>query len=252
MGERMGRRDGLITLMLFSVLSIVAGLLYAYLLTYFGVIFVRNRTGTMLSLMLYAPSLVSLYLLFLGFEIYTSTIMNGSSLNSIGKLLRRYTLLYAPIVTGAAGIVSGLFARNPRGFELRAFIISVSYISLLHTFVLLFWFFVVVPFVPFVVHCSSSSAWRCFRKLLGRRKGLVLRWILALIVSGWLVALVRYSLVSMAPSLDTIVFYTRTGDWPVNNAFERNLPRLVDLVVVPIWGVVLAHVYVWLARRTGE
>jgi len=222
----------------------IAPLVYALLVRLLLTWFVEGRSGVPLAALVYVPPAAALLLLGLGFALSSAAMLGVERWRIVAQLLAWSYPVVAVIC--CLGFLAAAPSLNPGGLGEAAFVASTGFISVAYAAALAAWFLVLLPAVPVVAAWRGDphSLWGVLRR---HWAGIVARWLLSLLVAGWLTVLLRLILLAAAEPLSTQLLGFSAISWAVQELEERLLPRLVDLVLTPLWLALASTAYARLA-----
>jgi hypothetical protein len=229
-----------LTVIIFSLVVVFSLLLYAFLLHVFAARFVAVREPLYLVSLLYIPSTILIALVFTVSPLWVCLFAGGEA--GFSRVLVFLKSVMPIVLASIVGFIVSLVSGVQSEASVRVFILGTSYASLVLSILVIVWFFLVLPAMP-LKYCVAKRRVKLSGLIRSCWLSLAARWILSLMVSGWLTVLLRVLLVRASPLFGQLLFYSRTGDWIIDSIQARFLPRVADLVAAPIWLLLLAYTY---------
>lgn len=157
------------------------------------------------------------------------------------------------LVPGAVLSVLGLAVRGPEGYGVGLFTALAVYASVVYEALAVAWFFAIMPALLYTgTECHGFFAAMCLRGMrLNTVLGSVFKWLFSLLVTGWASFILRVLLTRIAPTLSETIIDIQLENAALTRLLEP-LPRIVDLVIAPLWVVLLSLMYARYARLYQE
>ena len=157
------------------------------------------------------------------------------------------------LLPGAVLSLTGLVVRSPEGYGAYLFAALAVYASIVYEALAIVWFFAVMPALLYTgKDCNRVFSAACLKGMrLNTVLSSVFKWLFSLLVTGWASFITRLLLTRIAPTLSETLVSLQLENAALTRLLEP-VPRIVDLVIAPLWVVLFSLVYARYARLYQE
>jgi hypothetical protein len=208
--------------------------------------------GLWLIELIYVPSLIAVASIATSIPL-TVYCLSGTCQSLVRAAWRGLKSSLMVLVPGAVFSLLGLAVKGPEGYGVYLFTALTVYASIAYEALAVAWFFAVMPALLYTgTECRGVFAATCLRGMrLNTVLGSVFKWLFSLLATGWATFILRILLTKVSPALSETLTSLQLGNAALTRLLEP-LPRIVDLVIAPLWVVLLSLMYARYARLYQE
>ena len=157
------------------------------------------------------------------------------------------------LVPGVVLSLLGLTVKGPEGYGVHLFTALAVYASVVYEALAVAWFFAVMPALLYTgKDCNRIFSATCLKEMrLNTVLSSVFKWLFSLLVTGWASFILRVILARIVPGLSEKLIGLQLGNAALTKLLEP-VPRIVDLVIAPLWVVLFSLMYARYARLYQE